>query len=153
MCGIAGLYYPVRPKPVDPARVAAMADALAHRGPDGSGIWTAPGVGLGHRRLAIIDLSDAAAQPMLAPDRRQAVMFNSEIYNFRAVRAELEAEGHVFRTESDTEVILAGWRQWGPELLSRLGGMFVIALYDAAQGRPFLAPRRGGGEALSFTAP
>ncbi len=87
---------------------------LAHRGPDGSGIWTAPGVGLGHRRLAIIDLSEAAAQPMLAADRRQAVMFNGEIYNFREVREELIAKGHRFRTESDTEVILAAWRRMGP---------------------------------------
>src|SRR6185436_3303768 len=104
--------------PVDPARVEAMTEALGHRGPDGSGLWTAPGVGLGHRRLAIIDLSDAAAQPMLAEDGRVAVSFNGEIYNFREVRADLEAKGHVFRTESDTEVILVAWRQWGPDFLT-----------------------------------
>jgi asparagine synthase (glutamine-hydrolysing) len=144
MCGIAGIFHPDVPKPVDPARVAAMTDMLAHRGPDGSGIWTAPGVGLGHRRLAIIDLSEAAAQPMLADDRRQALMFNGEIYNFREVRAELEAKGHRFRTESDTEVILAGWRQWGPDCLSRLNGMFAIALYDAAEDSLFLARDRLG---------
>ena len=115
MCGIAGIFHPDVPKPVDPARVEAMSDSLAHRGPDGSDVWTAPGVGFGHRRLAIIDLRDAASQPMLAPDRRQCVMFNGEIYNFREVRKELEAKGFGFRTESDTEVILAAWRVWGPD--------------------------------------
>jgi asparagine synthase (glutamine-hydrolysing) len=151
MCGIAGIFHPDVPKPVDPARVEAMTDVLAHRGPDGSGIWTAPGVGLGHRRLAIIDLSDAAAQPMLAPDRRQAVMFNGEIYNFREVREELIAKGHRFRTESDTEVILAGWREWGPDVLSRLGGMFAIALYDAHEDALFLARDRLGVKPLFYT--
>ena len=133
MCGIAGIFHPDVPKPVDPARVEAMTDALAHRGPDGSGVWTAPGVGLGHRRLSIIDLSDAAAQPMLTPDRRLALTYNGEIYNFREVRAELEAKGHVFATQSDTEVILAGWRQWGLDCLERFNGMFAFALYDAAE--------------------
>ena len=144
MCGIAGIFHADIPKPVDPARVSAMADALAHRGPDGSGVWTAPGVGLGHRRLSIIDLSDAAAQPMLTPDRRIALSYNGEIYNFREVRTELEAKGHDFRTESDTEVILAGWRQWGPDCLSRFNGMFALALYDADQDCLFLARDRLG---------
>ena len=144
MCGIAGIFHPDVPKPVDPARVEAMCDVLAHRGPDGSGIWTAPGVGLGHRRLSIIDLSDAAAQPMAAPDGRAMLSFNGEIYNFREVRRELEARGHGFRTESDTEVILAAWRQWGPECLSRFNGMFAIALYDAGEDCLFLARDRLG---------
>jgi asparagine synthase (glutamine-hydrolysing) len=144
MCGIAGIFHPDVPKPVDPARVEAMADALVHRGPDGGGVWTAPGVGLGHRRLSIIDLSDAAAQPMLTPDRRLAVTYNGEIYNFREVRAELEARGHHFATQSDTEVILAGWRQWGPDCLTRFNGMFALALYDADQDALFLARDRLG---------
>jgi asparagine synthase (glutamine-hydrolysing) len=144
MCGIAGLFHPDVPKPVDPARIEAMAAALAHRGPDGAGIWTAPGVGLGHRRLSIIDLSDAAAQPMLTPDRRVAISYNGEIYNFREVRAELESKGHVFRTASDTEVILAAWRQWGPECLGRFNGMFAFALYDADADALFLARDRLG---------
>lgn len=144
MCGIAGLFHPSTPKPVDPARIAAMTEALAHRGPDGSGVWTAPGIGLGHRRLAIIDLSDAAAQPMLTPDRRVAITYNGEIYNFREVRSELEARGHVFHTESDTEVILAAWRQWGPGCLSRFNGMFALALYDADADALFLARDRVG---------
>src|SRR3954451_4550595 len=98
MCGIAGLFHPDVPKPVDPNRIRAMADSLAHRGPDGSGVWTAPGIGLGHRRLSIIDLSEAAAQPMLTQDRTVALSYNGEIYNFREVRTELEAKGHIFRT-------------------------------------------------------
>ena len=150
MCGIAGIFHVDVPKPVDPARVEAMTDVLAHRGPDGSGIWTAPGVGLGHRRLAIIDLSEAGAQPMLTPDRRVAITYNGEIYNFREVRAELEAKGHVFTSESDTEVILAAWRQWGPDCLSRLNGMFALALYDADQDALFLARDRLGVKPLYF---
>jgi asparagine synthase (glutamine-hydrolysing) len=144
MCGIAGIFHPDVPKPVDPARVAAMSDVLDHRGPDGSGVWTAAGIGLGHRRLSIIDLSDAAAQPMLTPDGAVAISYNGEIYNFRELRAELEDRGHRFRTESDTEVILAAWRQWGPDCLSRLNGMFAFALYDQAQDSLFLARDRLG---------
>jgi asparagine synthase (glutamine-hydrolysing) len=149
MCGIAGLFHPEVPKPVDPRRIRAMADMLAHRGPDGSGVWTAPGVGLGHRRLSIIDLA-GGAQPMLTPDRRIAVTYNGEIYNFREVRAELEAKGHVFITDSDTEVILAGWRQWGPECLSRFNGMFALALYDADADALFLARDRLGVKPLHY---
>ncbi|HEY5722973.1 MAG TPA: XrtA/PEP-CTERM system amidotransferase [Allosphingosinicella sp.] len=143
MCGIAGIFHVSVPKPVDPARVRAMADVLAHRGPDGSGIWTAPGVGFGHRRLSIIDL-EGGAQPMLSADGRIAVNYNGEIYNYREVRAELEGLGHAFRTDSDTETILAGWRQWGPDCLSRFNGMFAIALYDADADSLFLARDRLG---------
>jgi asparagine synthase (glutamine-hydrolysing) len=143
MCGIAGLFYPGSPKPVDPKRVGAMTDALAHRGPDGSGVWTAPGVGLGHRRLSIIDLA-TGDQPMRSADGKLALSFNGEIYNFREVRGELEGFGHRFRTESDTEVILAAWRQWGPDCLSRFNGMFAFALYDSDQDCLFLARDRLG---------
>src|SRR3546814_1612980 len=101
-----------------------MTDAMIHRGPDGSGVWTAAGVGLGHRRLSIIDLA-GGAQPMLTDDGALALTFNGEIYNFAAVRTELEAKGHVFRTHSDTEVILHGWRQWVPEFVHRFNGMLV----------------------------
>lgn len=144
MCGIAGIFHPDVPKPVDPARVEAMADALAHRGPDGSGVWTAPGVGLGHRRLAIIDLTEGGAQPMVTPDRRVALTYNGEIYNFREVRRELEDKGHAFASESDTEVILAAWREWGPDCLTRFNGMFALALYDADRDALFLARDRLG---------
>jgi asparagine synthase (glutamine-hydrolysing) len=150
MCGIAGLFHPQLPKPVDPARIEAMTNVLAHRGPDGSGIWTAPGVGFGHRRLAIIDLSDAAAQPMHGEGGRQVVMFNGEIYNFREVRKGLQAKGHRFRTESDTEVILAAWAEWGPDCLTHLNGMFAIALYDAGEDALFLARDRLGVKPLFY---
>ena len=143
MCGIAGLFYPATPKPVDPARIRAMADAQVHRGPDGSGVWTAPGVGLGHRRLAIIDLS-GGTQPMASADGTLTIVFNGEIYNFREVRAELEALGARFQTNSDTEVLLHGWALWGPAMLPRLNGMFAFALHDAARQSLFLARDRLG---------
>ncbi|SFJ58853.1 asparagine synthase (glutamine-hydrolysing) [Sphingomonas sp. NFR04] len=149
MCGIAGLFYPGLPKPIDPARIVAMSDAQAHRGPDGSGVWCVAGVGLGHRRLAIIDL-EGGVQPMALPDQSLAVTFNGEIYNFREVRAELEALGARFLTDSDTEVLLHGWRAWGPDLLARLNGMFAFALYDATTQSLFLARDRFGVKPLHY---
>lgn len=149
MCGIAGLYYPGVPKPVEPSRVRAMADALAHRGPDGSGVWAAPGVGLGHRRLSIIDLA-GGAQPMATPEGDVVVSYNGEIYNFLEVRAELEAKGAKFLSNSDTEVLLHGWRAWGPAMLSRLNGMFAIALYDARKQSLLLARDRLGVKPLHY---
>src|SRR5581483_6272984 len=133
MCGIAGLFHPGIAKPVDPARVRMMCDAIAHRGPDGEGVWTAPGVGLGHRRLAVIDLV-TGDQPMVSEDERLAVVFNGEIYNFHQLRRDLEMCGYVFRTHSDTEVILHSYRQWGPRCVERFDGMFAFALHDAASG-------------------
>jgi asparagine synthase (glutamine-hydrolysing) len=149
MCGIAGIFHIETAKPVDPERVRRMTDAIAHRGPDGSGVWTAPGVGLGHRRLSIIDLG-GGAQPMLSQDGALAVTFNGEIYNFLELRAELEAAGFVFRTDSDTEVILHGWRHWGEACLSRFHGMFVFALYDARQRQLFMARDRLGVKPLHY---
>jgi asparagine synthase (glutamine-hydrolysing) len=149
MCGIAGIFHLSTPKPVDPARVVAMTDAMVHRGPDGGGVWTARGVGLGHRRLSIIDLG-GGAQPMLSADEQIVVVFNGEIYNFAEVRRELQARGAVFRTNSDTEVLIHGWRAWGPELLSRLNGMFAFALLDVARQCLFLARDRLGVKPLYF---
>ena len=149
MCGIAGLYYPALPKPIEPARIATMTNALAHRGPDGSGIWTAPGVGLGHRRLSIIDVA-GSPQPMATPGESHVVVFNGEIYNYREVRAELAGLGARFTTDGDTEVLLHGWRAWGPLLLSRLNGMFAFALYDAEARSLFLARDRLGVKPLHY---
>lgn len=149
MCGIAGLFYPGTPKPVDPARVAAMADALAHRGPDGSGVWTAPGVGLGHRRLSIIDVA-GSPQPMASADGALTVTYNGEIYNFAELRAELEARGAHFATAGDTEVLLHGWAAWGPAMLDRLNGMFAFALHDARANTLFLARDRLGVKPLHY---
>jgi asparagine synthase (glutamine-hydrolysing) len=151
MCGIAGIFHCATPKPVDPARVERMCDALAHRGPDGSGVWTAPGVGLGHRRLAIIDLT-GSPQPMAAVDERAVIVFNGEIYNFRELRRELEKGGTEFRTDGDTEVILAAWQRWGTDCLQRLDGMFAFAIYDRPTRRLFLARDRLGVKPL-FYAP
>ncbi|UUX99753.1 XrtA/PEP-CTERM system amidotransferase [Sphingomonas sp. J315] len=149
MCGIAGLYYPGTPKPVEPARVRAMTDALVHRGPDGAGVWTAPGVGLGHRRLSIIDLS-GGGQPMATPEGDVIVSFNGEIYNFQEVRADLEAKGAAFVSQSDTEVLLHGWRAWGVGLLDKLNGMFAFALYDARKQSLLLARDRMGVKPLHY---
>ncbi len=150
MCGIAGIFHLGTPKPVDPARVRAMIDAIAHRGPDGEGIWTAPGVGLGHRRLSVIDLA-GGDQPMLSDDGRLIVVFNGEIYNYRELRADLEAWGAKFRTHSDTEVILHGWRRWGQDCLDHFTGMFAFGLFDADQQSLFLARDRLGVKPLFYT--
>jgi asparagine synthase (glutamine-hydrolysing) len=149
MCGIAGIFHIETAKPVDPARVRGMLDVMPHRGPDGSGIWTAPGVGLGHLRLSIIDLA-SGAQPMLTEDESLAVTFNGEIYNFAEVRAELEAKGHIFRTNSDTEVILHGYRQWGEECVQRFTGMFAFALFDARAQSLWLVRDRLGVKPLHY---
>ncbi len=143
MCGIAGLFHLATPKPVDPVRIERMCDAIAHRGPDGAGVWTAPGVGLGHRRLSIIDVA-GSPQPMAAGDGRAMLVFNGEIYNYRELRAELKAEGAQFRTDGDSEVILAAWQRWGVDCLPRLNGMFAFAIYDLAQRTLFLARDRLG---------
>ena len=149
MCGIAGIFHMHTAKPVDPARVRAMTDAQAHRGPDGEGVWTAPGVGLGHRRLAIIDVA-GSPQPMATEDGRLTITYNGEVYNFAEIRGELESLGHVFTTHGDTEVILRGWRQWGPGVLPRLNGMFAFAIHDAAEGTLFLARDRMGVKPLHY---
>ncbi|KRA83495.1 XrtA/PEP-CTERM system amidotransferase [Altererythrobacter sp. Root672] len=151
MCGIAGIFHCGTIKPVDPKRVERMCDALVHRGPDGSGVWTAPGVGLGHRRLSIIDLA-GSPQPMLSADGRSVIVFNGEIYNFRELRKELEGLGAKFRTNGDTEVILAAYKRWGTDCLSRLHGMFAFALYDLRERSLFLARDRLGVKPL-FMAP
>lgn len=126
-----------------------MTDALAHRGPDGSGVWTAQGVGLGHRRLSIIDL-ETGAQPMATPDDKLVTVFNGEIYNYRALRLELQRLGHVFQTDSDTEVILHGWRQWGPLCIEHFDGMFAFALYDDEAKTLYLARDRLGVKPLYY---
>src|SRR5688500_13958275 len=149
MSGIAGIFHLQTAKPVDAARVRAMTDMLAHRGLDGSGVWTAPGVGLGHRRLAVIDLA-GGDQPMATEDGGLITIFDGEIHNFKEVRADLERAGHVFRTASDTEVILHGWREWGPASLSRFHGTFAFALYDVAAGTLFLARDRLGAKPLYY---
>ena len=143
MCGIAGIFHGETPKPVDPARVERMCDALVHRGPDGAGVWTDHGIGLGHRRLSVIDL-EGSPQPMLSADGRAVIVFNGEIYNYRELRRELERDGARLHTSGDTEAILAAWQRWGVECLDRLHGMFAFALYDLDKRQLFLARDRFG---------
>lgn len=150
MCGIAGLFHLETAKPVAEGRIRAMADAQTHRGPDGSGVWTAPGVGLGHRRLSIIDVA-GSPQPMHTPDGQLSIVFNGEIYNYQDLRAELKRLGHVFATSGDTEVILNGYRQWGVGVLPRLNGMFAFAIHDARSHQLFLARDRFGVKPLHYT--
>jgi asparagine synthase (glutamine-hydrolysing) len=150
VCGIAGRLNFRTGAPVDPGILRRMGDLLAHRGPDGEGAWQDGAVGLAHRRLAIVDLSDAARQPMTAEDPRVRVVCNGEIYNFRELRAELEARGHRFRTRSDTEVLLAAYAAYGVECLSRLSGMFAFALWDGGRRRLLLARDRVGKKPLYY---
>ncbi len=142
MCGLAGIFaFDPRAGQVDRGELTTIRDAMRVRGPDGAGAWFSQDgrVGLAHRRLAIIDLSDAAAQPMVGDDARHVIAFNGEIYNFHELRATLEAEGHRFRTTSDTEVLLALYRRRGPAMLADLRGMFAFALWDGAIRKMLLA--------------
>ena len=150
MCGIAGRLNFRSGAPVAPALIQQMSDLIAHRGPDGDGVWTAGPIGLGHRRLAIIDLSSAGRQPMLSSDGTLAVTFNGEIYNFLELRQVLEGHGHRFRSRTDTEVILAAYRQWGVECLSRMRGMFAFAVWDATDRSLFIARDRVGKKPLHY---
>lgn len=140
MCGIAGIFhFADSNRPVDRDVLDTMTDSLAHRGPDGRGVWHAPSIGLGHRRLAIIDLTDNAAQPMEDAEGRLVITYNGEIYNFRELRDQLEAKGHPFRSSSDTEVILAAYREWGRDVVRRLSGIFAFAIWDVTHRHMFLA--------------
>jgi asparagine synthase (glutamine-hydrolysing) len=150
MCGIAGIFATHADAPVDPARIEAMLAAAPHRGPDGRGTWTAPGIGLGHLRLAIIDLA-GSPQPMASSDGAVMLVFNGEIYNFRELRRELQSSGAVFHTDGDSEVIIAAWQRWGVDCLPRLHGMFAFALYDLRTRALLLARDRLGVKPL-FTA-
>jgi len=149
MCGMVGLFSPGSRAVPDGADLRRMADALRHRGPDGAGYHEEPGLGLGHRRLAIVDLG-GGAQPMATEDGGVIISFNGEIYNHLSLRKELEAAGHRFRTHSDTESILHAWTQWGVECLEHLNGMFAFALWDRAQGTLLLARDRLGEKPLHY---
>jgi len=143
MCGIAGIVN-YNGAPVAPPGLQAMTDAISHRGPDGEGHWIEGGVGFGHRRLAIIDLSPLAHQPMISHDNRYVLSYNGEIYNFRELRTELEAMGYPFRSQSDSEVLLNAWAAWGVRVLDRLNGMFAFAIWDRTEKTLTLARDRYG---------
>jgi len=141
MCGIDGIIVYGEGPPVSSGIVKAMGDAQQHRGPDDEGQWVSQDgrVGLGHRRLSIVDLSPSGHQPMATRDGRYHIVFNGEIYNYKNLRKELEACGHEFVSTSDTETLLHGYREWGISLLDRLRGMFAFAIYDAETRETFLA--------------
>ena len=150
MCGIAGIasQHPIGAR----TWLIAGRDRMSHRGPDDSGAWWSPDehVGLAHRRLAIVDLSPAGHQPMLRESGGLGIVFNGEIYNFQELRAELIACGQRFMSNSDTEVILAAYQQWGADCLTRLNGMFAFALYDAGKRQLLLARDRAGEKPLFY---
>ncbi len=150
MCGIAGLFDGRGRDPFAPNLIKNMADAIAHRGPDGEGFHTAPGLALAHRRLAIIDLS-GGHQPMFTADGNLAVVFNGEIYNFMELRRELESLGYHFRSRSDTEVILQAWQAWGVQCVRRFSGMFAFALWDSRADTLLIARDRIGKKPLYYT--
>lgn len=143
MCGIAGIFNLNENRPVDGAVLERMTDIQAHRGPDGSGYLADAGVGLGHRRLSIIDLG-GGHQPMKAGNGRFAVTFNGEIYNFKVLRAELETRGYTFDTHSDTEVLLKAYMEWGEACVERITGMFAFAIWDKRDKTLFAARDRVG---------
>jgi asparagine synthase (glutamine-hydrolysing) len=143
MCGIA-VVVGLDGAPVDVGRLERMADVLAHRGPDDSGVLTAGPVGLGFRRLSILDLSAAGHQPMSTEDGQVVVVFNGEIYNFVELRRELEGLGHSFRSSGDTEVLLRAYLQWGKQCLPRLNGMWAFAIHDKRRGVVFASRDRFG---------
>jgi asparagine synthase (glutamine-hydrolysing) len=175
VCGIAGIVS-LQDRPVDPAVLQRMNDRQVHRGPDGEGFllgWVQSGgfahailphtrqwdgrapirVALGHRRLAILDLSDRGLQPMSAGDLRVWIVFNGEIYNHRELRTELATRGYGFTSRTDTEVLLAAYREWGEACLARLQGMFAFAIWDEIHGRLFCARDRLGIKPFYYATP
>ena len=138
MCGICGQLNFAGDEPVDPGMIRQMARTLIHRGPDDEGYFVSGPVGLGFRRLSIIDLA-GGHQPMSDADEKVWVVFNGEIYNFKELRADLEKRGHRFRTRSDTEVIVHGYKEWGTKVFSRLNGMFGLAIWDVEKRRLVVA--------------
>lgn len=149
MCGISGLFDTLGRRDFDPALFSRINDIQAHRGPDEDALHFEPGLALGHRRLSVIDLA-TGQQPLFSADGSVGIVFNGEIYNYRELMAELKGLGHVFRTRSDTEVIVQAWRAWGPDCVHRLRGMFAFALWDRTQQTLFLARDRMGVKPMHY---
>ncbi|RMF34200.1 MAG: asparagine synthetase B, partial [Chlorobiota bacterium] len=151
MCGIVGIVeYAAQQPRISDELLERMSATIAHRGPDDAGTWVAPSrrCGFGFRRLAIIDLSAAGHQPMSTPDGRLTIVFNGEIYNHRALRAELEALGYRYRSRTDTETILYGYDAWGERVFERMHGMWALALWDERTGQLLCARDRIGKKPL-----
>src|SRR5437879_5120033 len=149
MCGIVGVMDVTDARPSSRDLVARMNETQLHRGPDEGGLHLEPGLGLGHRRLSIIDLS-TGQQPLFNEDGSVVVIFNGEIYNYQELIPELARLGHVFRTKSDTEVIVHAWEQWGEDCVQRFRGMFAFALWDRNRETLFLARDRLGVKPLYY---
>ena len=150
MCGIAGkLNYKSQTSP-EREIVAGMCELLHHRGPDGAGTFIDGPIGLGHRRLAVLDLSPAGHQPMVTADGRYAITYNGELYNFKQLRQELESRGHVFNSRTDTEVVLLAYREFGVACLEKLRGMFAFAIWDRTTRSLLLARDRTGQKPLCY---
>ena len=143
MCGITGLVH-LDNSPVSLSVLQNMTKAVAHRGPDGEGHWIEGNVGIGHRRLSVIDLSVAGYQPMVSADHRYWLSYNGEVYNYRELRQELEAKGYWFRSQTDSEVVLNALAEWGTKALTRFNGMFAFALWDRKERTLLLARDRYG---------
>src|SRR5215510_12497330 len=154
MCGIAGAWSFSDTFPADVDTVVRMRDALAHRGPDDAGVeaWPEAGVGLGHRRLSIVDLSSAGHQPMSNEDGTVWIAYNGEVYNHEELRQELLAKGHVYRSRTDTETILHLYEEEGPRCVERLDGMFALAIWDSRRRELFLARDRLGVKPLYYAS-
>jgi len=147
MCGIFG-----HVGPIDQASLHRCLRPLQHRGPDSTGVWHTPEISFGHQRLAILDLSDLGKQPMSFCNERYWITYNGEIYNFLELRKDLEAEGRVFKTQSDTEVILAAFSEWGEKCLDRFNGMWAFAIWDGKEKALFLARDRFGKKPLFYAS-
>ena len=150
MCGIAGIFN-LNGEPVSPVSLRRMTDAIKHRGPDSEGFYVDSFIGLGHRRLAIIDLSRAGHQPMVTDDKEFAITYNGEIYNFQGLKVELENLGHKFRSRTDTEVVLHAYVQWGADCIHRFNGMFAFAIWDRMRQELFIARDRYGIKPLYYS--
>ncbi|MCA8920324.1 MAG: asparagine synthase (glutamine-hydrolyzing) [Planctomycetes bacterium] len=149
MCGLCGVFYADPERPVDPAVLGRMARSMRHRGPDGEGFYHAPGLGLGHQRLSVIDLSERAAQPM-TNGRGLWIVYNGEVYNYLELRQFLAGRGYAFETSSDTEVLLLLYEELGPACLEKLNGMFAFAIWDEGARELFLARDRLGIKPLYY---
>lgn len=149
MCGIAGVFN-TNGEPVSPVVLKKMTDVIAHRGPDGEGYYIDNCIGLGHRRLAIIDLSSAGHQPMISDDGQLVLTYNGEIYNYMTIKKELEQLGFRFRSQTDSEVILYAYAAWGADCVSRFNGMFAFAIWDKSKLELFIARDRYGIKPLYY---
>lgn len=149
MCGIAGIFN-LNQQPVAHSQLKAMTDIISHRGPDSEGQYIDGCIGLGHRRLAIIDLTPAGHQPMQTRDGRFTITYNGEVYNFKELRVQLEALGHQFHSNTDTEVVLNAYAEWGHNCINKFNGMFAFAIWDKKEQRLFLARDRYGIKPLYY---